>query len=69
MLAIIVLPKAVSEASDAQPYSPGKKTAMPFQSTLELLVKDLMFKTMGLFPARLVFLHHKMPAGPKRGDQ
>ena len=39
MLAIIVLPKAVSEASDAQPYSPGKKTAMPFQSTLELLVK------------------------------
>ena len=51
MLAIIVLPKAVYEASDAQPLQSRAEIAMPFQSTLELLVKDVMFKTMGLIPA------------------
>ena len=63
MLAIIVLPKAVYEASDAQPLQSRAEIAMPFQSTLELLVKDVMFKTMGLIPAWPVFLHHKMCSG------
>lgn len=42
---------------------------MPFQSTLELLVKDLMFKVRGLIPAYPVFLYHIMPLRIKREDQ